>query len=454
MAETASTNKLPVLIAGVIGWAHDGFALVLVSLLATTIAAEFAVSKAELGLVFSLQYVMTVFGAAFFGYMADKFGRKQVLLISVLWDSIFTALSAFAPTFLIFAILRLISGLGVSWGISFSLLSETFSSDKRGKAGGLVHGTFVVGYIAAVIVTLIFGDMAPITLGPLVLEGWRICFLSALFPIPFLIYLEYRLDESQVWVEQKEILDRSTSEIDLVEEKTTGISDILRSQWLKFMVLLTVLFWLSEFAYHALADWAPTYFEYMFIHELQQSGGNVDSAQTLARVLMLGIMVVAGFALYLTGWASDSIGRKRAFFYSCVIGLVGVVFFVTFNFVTYIFPLIIVGCLVLTFSFGMHGVFGVWSAEVFPTRFRATATSFIFSVARALALGAFIIGLITDALEPTVGSGLPIEERVLLDPLGFAQALAVGMTLCVFAYVAMFFVLRLIPETRGKDITT
>ncbi len=447
MTETVDTNKIPVLIAGVIGWAHDGFALVLVSLLATTIAEEFAVSKVELGFVFSAQYIMTVFGAAFFGLMADKFGRKQVLLLSVLWDSVFTALSAFAPTFFIFAILRLISGLGVSWGISFSLLSETFSSDKRGKAGGLVHATFVVGYIAAVIVTLIFGDIAPVVIGPLVLEGWRICFLSALFPIPFLIYLEYKLDESEVWAKQKESFERDSSEIKIVEEKkeTTGISDIFRSQWVKFMILLTVLFWLSEFAYHALADWAPTYFEYLFIYELQQSGGNVDSAQTLARVLMLGIMVVAGVALFLTGWVSDYIGRKKAFWYSCVIGLVGVSLFATFNFVTYIFPVVIVGCLILTFSFGMHGVFGIWSSEVFPTRFRATATSFIFSVARALALGAFIIGIITTALEPDV--------PLLSDPLGYAQALAVGMTLCVFAYIAMFFVLRLIPETKGKDIS-
>ena len=451
MTETTESSKIPVLIAGIIGWAHDGFALVLVSLLATTIAAEFNVTKVELGFVFSAQYIMTVFGAAFFGYMADKCGRKRVLLLSVLWDSIFTALSAFAPNFFIFAILRLISGLGVSWGISFSLLSEAVSSEKRGRAGGLVHGTFVIGYIGAVIVTLIFGNIAPVTLGPFILEGWRICFLTALFPIPFLIYLEYRLDESKVWANQKELNEKAVTEVQ--NEKTSSMSDVLSSKWLKLVVLLTVLFWLSEFAYHALADWAPTYFEYLFIYELQQSGGNVDSAQTLARVLMLGIMVVAGFALFLTGWASDYIGRKKAFFYSCIIGLVGVTLFAIFNFGVYIFPLIIVGCLVLTFSFGMHGVFGIWSSEVFPTRFRATATSIVFSVARALALGAFIIGIITTMLEPTVGEGLELAERVLLDPLGFAQALAVGMTLCVFAYIAMFFVLRLIPETKGKDIT-
>ena len=91
-----STRNIPVIIAGIIGWAHDGFALVLVSLLATTLVSAFNVSNIVIGFVFSAQYIMTVFGASFFGELADRFGRKNILLISVLWDSIFTAFSAFA----------------------------------------------------------------------------------------------------------------------------------------------------------------------------------------------------------------------------------------------------------------------------------------------------------------------------------------------------------------------
>ena len=327
--QVEETSKIPVLIAGIIGWAHDGFALVLVSLLATTIMAEFGVGEVELGFVFSAQYIMTVFGAAFFGYLADRFGRKRVLLLSVLWDSIFTALSAFAPNFLTFAVLRLISGLGVSWGISFSLLSETFSSEKRGKAGGLVHGTFVVGYISAVIVTLIFKNMAPVALGPFILEGWRLCFLAALFPVPFIIYLEFALDESKVWVEQKEIM----------EVEKSSFRDIRQSQWLKYMFLLTLLFWLSEAAYHMLADWAPTFFEYIFLHESKEAGLDITltevqkAAGNQSLMVMLGVMVIAAFALFLTGWASDIIGRQKAFIYSSVIGLIGAAIFYFSNFI-------------------------------------------------------------------------------------------------------------------------
>ncbi|UCG03304.1 MAG: MFS transporter [Candidatus Heimdallarchaeota archaeon] len=442
MAEMNDTSsKVPVLIAGVIGWAHDGFALVLVSLLATTISVAYGVDKIAIGFVFSAQYVMTVPGAALFGELADRFGRKNILLLSVLWDSIFTSLSAIAPTFEIFAILRLLSGLGVSWGISFSLLSETFSSEKRGAAGGLVHATFVVGYIGAVIVTLIFGNMDPITLGPLILDGWRICFLSALFPIPFLIYLEFALDESQVWTDYK----KSVQLEDEVKPEKVRIFDILQGKWLKLTILLVLLFWLSEFAYHTLADWAPTYFEYLFTYELQNAGGDVDTAGTLAMVVMLGVMIIAAFALFTTGWLSDRIGRRNAFIGCSIIGLIGASIFFVSNFIVVFTPLIVIGCLVLTISFGMHGVFGVWSSEVYPTRIRATATSLIFSVARGLAWGAFFVGIVAETLEPTVS--------VLENPLGHAQALAVAMLACTFAYLAMLFVPRLIPETKGIDIT-
>lgn len=69
--EVKKAQKFNVIIAGIIGWAHDGFALVLVSLLANDLMAAYNVGKAELGFVMSAQYIMTVFGAAFFGFLAD-----------------------------------------------------------------------------------------------------------------------------------------------------------------------------------------------------------------------------------------------------------------------------------------------------------------------------------------------------------------------------------------------
>ncbi|MHA1331679.1 MAG: MFS transporter [Candidatus Hodarchaeales archaeon] len=430
-------KPIPVVIAGIIGWAHDGFALVLVSLLAPVIAETFAVSDLEIGFVFSAQYIMTVPGAMFFGFLADRLGRKNVLLISVLWDSIFTALSAFAPNFTIFAILRLISGLGVSWGISFSLLSETFSSEKRGFAGGLVHSTFVLGYIAAVIITLIFGNRDPINLGLIIVEGWQFCFLSALFPVPIVAYLEFSLPESDVWLDYK-----ASQKGRPFMEEIKSLSFEKKKKIIKLVLLLTLLFWLSEFAYHVLADWAPTYLTRIFTFE---NGGDVKAASRTSYMVMLVIMIIAGVALFSTGFVSDFIGRRKAFVISATIGLIGSGLFFVFNFVSYSTMMVVIACLVLTISFGMHGVFGVWSSESFPTAFRATLTSVIFSVARAVSFGALIVGAISTALTPA---------DYVTNPLGHAQALAAGMMLATFAYVAILLVIWFIPETRGVDLAT
>ncbi|MFX0184941.1 MAG: MFS transporter, partial [Candidatus Hodarchaeota archaeon] len=315
----------------------------------------------------------------------------------------------------------------------FSLLSETFSSEKRGFAGGLVHATFVIGYIAAVIIALIFEPMT-FDFGFIVLEGWRICFLAALFPIPFLIYLEFALPESTVREDYKE------AQQDITEEKVR-IVDVLRGKWLKYTLLLTLLFWLSEFAYHALADWAPTYLARIFTYE---NGGDELAGKQTSNITMLVVMLIAGGVLFTTGYVSDYIGRRKAFIGCSVIGLTGSALFYWFNFIKYSTILIVISCFILTFSFGMHGVFGVWSNETYPTRIRATATSFIFSLARGLALGAFIVGFISTSLRPA---------DYLTNPLGHAQALAVGMLMCTFAYLAMLFVPMLIPETKGVDIT-
>jgi MFS family permease len=412
-----------------VGWAHDGYALVLVSLLATAIMSFYNVGLAEVGFLMSAQYIMTVFGAAFFGELADRFGRKNSLLISILWDSIFTAMAAFAPNFLIFAILRLISGLGVSWGISFSLIAENFSPEKRGRAGGFVHATFVIGYITALIVTLVLEPMS-LTLGTIVIQGWQLCFLSALFPVPFLIYLEFALSESQMWADYSE--ERKAD--DIVPEEKIRVLDMIQGKWRQYTILLTLLFLLSEFAYHCLADWAPTYLEKVFI----QTGEAADAAKTLARIIMLIVMVFAWFALFLTGWASDYIGRQKAFIGCSVLGLIGVTIFAGANFLVFLPIVIFPSLFILTSSFGVHGVFGVWSSETFPTRMRASATSIIFSVARGLALGAFIVGIIATLLTPMLGE---------------AKALAAGMSLCVIAYIAMIFIPKLVPETKGRDIS-
>ncbi len=430
MSEVKKVTKfttLVIILAAIIAWMHDGYSLVLISLLATELKMFFGVNDAAIGLVISLQFVFTVPGAILFGEIGDRFGRKKALIISIAWDAIFSSLTAIVPSdgFLLFAVLRLISGLGVSWGIAFSLISEHFSSKRRGAAGGLVHSTFVVGYIAAIIVTLIIGPL-----------GWQWCFLTALFPIPFIILFWFALPESAVWKEY----DQGMKERE--EKQKFRVKEIFSSKWLKLTILLTLLFWCAEIAYHSLVDLAPVFFEYLFAF---QGAANPKSS---ALIYMLLLMMIAALGLFFFGVLSDYIGRKKAFLIDNLFGIFGGAMFAIFALVIFNNSIILTSAIFITLGFGLHGIFGVWSSELYDTEVRASANSIIFSIARGASFGGFFVGLISDTLNPYTTTA----ER-LANPFISLQALGTGMLLSLVAFIGVFIVLHFVPEPKDKTIT-
>ncbi|MHA1688629.1 MAG: MFS transporter [Promethearchaeota archaeon] len=430
MSEEKYKNKFElfvIVLAAIIAWMHDGYSLVIISLLANDLKTFFGVGDAAIGLTISLQFVATVPGAILFGELGDRFGRKKALLISIAWDAVFSAATALVPAgkFFLFFLLRFISGLGVSWGISFSLISEYFQPKRRGAAGGLVHSTFVVGYVSAIIVTLLLSPY-----------GWQYCFLTALFPFPFLVLFWFALPESAVWAE----FDQLTKEGKIKQK--LRIKELFSGRWLKITVLLIILFWLCESAYHMLVDLAPVFFEYLFAYLGAANPGNS------ALFFMLGLMVVAAFVLFGFGALSDYIGRKKAFYLDNIFGVVGGSLFGIFLLLSFNSTMILVGSFLITASFGLHGIFGVWSSELYDTELRASANSIIFSVARGAGFGGFIVGMISDALNPY---GTTAER--LANPFISLQALGTGMLLCLAAYIGIMVVLTFVPEPLDKTIT-
>ena len=429
MTKTKNRSKATlavVVIAAMIAWMHDGYSLILITILANDIKEYFGVGDMAIGLVISLQFVCTVPGAILFGELGDRFGRKKALIISIAWDAVFSALTGLVPknAFFLFLILRMISGLGVSWGISFSLVSEYFSPKRRGLAGGLVHSTFILGFIGAIIVALLISPY-----------GWQYCFMTALFPFPFLILFWFKLPESEIWFEYDQMIK------DQKIKQQIRIKEILSKKWLKITILLIILFWCAEIAYHMLVDFAPVLLEYVFTIR------GAPNPRNAALFFMLGVMGVAAVALLFFGGLSDYIGRKKAFVLDSLLGFFGAILFgvtILFFFDT---TMILIAATLITASFGLHGIFGVWSSELYDTDIRASANSIIFSVARGASFGGFIVGLISDTLNPYEST----TER-LAHPLVSAKALGTGMLLCLFAFIAILIVIYFIPEPKDKEI--
>ncbi|MFW9804914.1 MAG: MFS transporter [Candidatus Thorarchaeota archaeon] len=396
-------EKILVFLACALGWAFDAVGLTIINMLSLDIQTAFGVDEAAIGFVFSAQYVATVPGAILFGNLADRYGRKNFLLFSVLWDAILTAMTAVAPTFEILAILRILSGMGVSWGIAYALLGEVFAPKRRGLFGGLMHSMFLVGYILSAV--------ASATIAPV--YGWRNTFLVTLLVIPLILILYFTIPESKLW----ERLDEKEREMGVPIR--TGISQVFRQGLGKLLILAVVLFWAAEFAYHAIVDWGP----YFLRVELAYT-------ETEAGLIITLISLVAMLILPVFGLLGDKFGRRISFVLSAIVGLIATIMLGVFAIITPVRDLAVMALFIIPAGFGSHALFGVWASEMFPTESRAAATSVIFSLARGLSFGGWFVGI----LATMVGVSL-------------------GMMLAIIGFVLMVFLPFTLPETAGIDMS-
>lgn len=397
-------EKVLVFIACALGWAFDAVGLTLINFVAPEIMTTFGVDEAAIGFVFSAQYIATVPGAILFGNLADRYGRKNFLLFSVLWDAILTSLTAVVPSFEMLAILRILSGMGVSWGIAYALLGEVFAPKRRGFFGGLMHAMFLLGYIMSAVASIV---IAPV-------YGWRNTFLVALIAIPLILLLYFTIPESKLWERL------SDEEREMGVPLRTGINQVFRQGLGKLLVLACVLFWAAEFAYHAIVDWGPTFLE----NELAFS-------ETEADTIVLLISLVAMLILPAFGLLSDKVGRRLSFVLSAVVGLVATIMLGVFAILTPATNLAVAALFIIPVGFGSHALFGVWASEMFPTESRAAATSVIFSVARGLSLSAWFVGIVATIFGD-------LSYGMMLAIIGFALMVGLPFTL---------------PETAGIDMS-
>lgn len=417
MESTKKSTKLMVFSAACVGWIHDAFNLTIITLLAADIQQAFGIGNTAIGLLFSGQFIATFFGAIFFGSIADRIGRKPALIFSILWDASITAFSAFSPNFWWLFLTRIFSGMGVSWGVGYTLIAEVWGKEpkRRGLVGGLLHSTFVVGFVISTLVSLI---ILPLNLP---FGSWRYCFLFSLFPLPFLIFFFYRMKESEVMlqykkeVEEKDIKVRKVPLLDVFKDKRKT----------KILIISAIVLWLSQIVYHNLIDFGPLYIELVT--------NDKSFAQTM--VLITGLFGAVGIISF--GALSDKIGRKKAFLISAVLELGTIIIFSAATFFSLVNG-IILAYLIFGFAQGHSGIYGVWLTEMFSTGERASTASTIYSFARGFSLSGIIVGIYSDILS---ASG--VNETL---SLGIAMSTAL-----IFA-IPLIILPWFLPETQNIEI--
>jgi SHS family lactate transporter-like MFS transporter len=171
-----------------VGWVLDAFDFTIFLLVMPEMAKEFGVGVTATAGSITLTLLLRLAGGVVAGAVADRWGRKLPLMISVVWLALCDGAVALAPSFTWVLVLRTLFGfgMGAEWTSGATLAMENWPERSRGTASGILHGGWAVGYLLAAVVS---GFVVP-------LWGWRALFIIAAVPALLALPIRYWVPES------------------------------------------------------------------------------------------------------------------------------------------------------------------------------------------------------------------------------------------------------------------
>ncbi|QIM65053.1 MFS transporter [Frederiksenia canicola] len=390
------------LLGSAVGYAMDGFDLLILGFMLTAISADLALSPSQAGSLVTWTLIGAVAGGVIFGALSDKYGRVRVLTWTIVLFAVFTGLCALAQGYWDLLIYRTIAGIGLGgeFGIGMALAAEAWPARHRAKAASYVALGWQVGVLAAALLT------------PLLLPyiGWRGMFILGIFPAFVAWYLRAKLHEPEVFV-KKAASTPTASKFEsfklLVKDKATA----------KVSAGIVVLTSVQNFGYYGIMIWMPNFLSKQLGFSLTKSG--LWTAVTICG-MMLGIWIF--------GQLADRIGRKPSFI---LFQAGAVISILTYSQLTDPTAMLIAGAFLGMFVNGMMGGYGALMAEAYPTQARATAQNVLFNLGRA------------------VGGFGPVVVGAVVSAYSFQLAIAMLALIYVVDIIATIF---LIPELKGKEL--
>jgi MFS family permease len=380
----SETEKRNIILAACLGWGLEFFDLQLLALYASKIMEQFSISKATFGTLLTTQLIATAFGGILFGWLADLFGRRRVLTWTILVFSISTGLTAFVPNLESLYFLRALTGLGVGgeWAIGFSLLNEAWTPKRRGLMGGVVQASIWPAYALAIFVSSTVAD-------------WRIGFAIGILPALSAIWIRLKCPESKAWEEYNHMKKSGNLPKEIMEKSSRSpFSQLFFKDIIKLTIFGTLVVFGGQYAYYVFSSWMPT----LFVEAFKLSPSEKAN-------ILYGGSAVSFVSYILAGWASDIWGRKKVFNIFAGIALLSYGLFAVFNLLGLSLTPIVLSYMLISFGIGFFGIFGIWFGELFPTRVRATGSSFCYSVGRGIAsVAPTIAGILS--LKYGLGGGI------------------------------------------------
>lgn len=342
-----SRNKLLV-ISGT-GWMFDAMDVGILSFIIAAIAVEWQLSPTEMGWVGSVNSIGMAVGALGFGMLADRIGRKNVFMLTLILFSLASGLSALTTTLTVFLALRFVigAGLGGELPVASTLVAESVSAKERGRVVVLLESFWAAGWlIAALIAYFIIPEY-----------GWRIALVLTALPAFYAIYLRRNLPDSPKFERAGKPKQSFGAKMKLIWSKPYA-----RKTTMLWIVWFTVVF-----SYYGMFLWLPSV--------MVMKG--FDMIHSFKYVLIMTLAQLPGY--FTAAWLIEKTGRK---FVLSTYLLGTAISALTFGNAESLSMLLLSGAFLSFFNLGAWGALYAYSPEQYPTSVRGTGSGMAAAVGR------------------------------------------------------------------------
>ncbi|WP_182086242.1 MFS transporter [Aureimonas sp. ME7] len=358
-------------------WAADAMQVLAIGFSAPSIAASFGVTVPQALQTGTFFFVGMLIGAFVFGRLADRIGRRPVLMIAICIDAIFGVASAFAPDFGWLLALRLLTGIGVgaTLPVDYTMLAEFLPADRRGRWLVLLEAFWALGTVLLAVLALLAGSQGG--------EAWRTIFFCTGLPAiiglalrfyvpesPFFLNSRGKSDEARAVLQRVAKTNGSTATIGaLAAEKPArkSLAALFSPALRRRSVGLLAAWFLISISYYGVFVYLP----------VRLSGEGFGFLRGQMFLVLVALVQLPGYAL--AAYGVEKWGRKPTLIGFLLLSAAGCLLFGLGQSTA-----IVVGSTLLM-SFALLGTWGAiyaFTPEIYPTPLRASGMGAAGAVAR------------------------------------------------------------------------
>lgn len=370
-------------------WLFDAADVALLSFIMPLIKKEWFLNDNQIGLVSSITTVGMMVGAILFGYLADKFGKKNIIIITLLIFSISNLVLALTTNVSQFMLVRFITGIGLGGElpVATTIIADSFSGHKRSKMLILVDSFWAIGWIVASLLAFLF----------MPIYGWRFTVIVTSVMALYTLVIRRHLP-AQTNIKNEKLNLR------------IALSQIWAKDFRRATICLSLLWFIIMFTYYGMFLWLPSV--------LIKRGFSV--VHSFGYTLLMSFAQLPGY--FLAAYLMGKLTRKKVLEIYLVGTIIGAFLFGTAQ---NTFLVVFSSCLLSFFTLGAWGILIALTPTQYPIEIRGVGIGFAQSIGRIGAtIGPYLIGF-----------SLSINLSIATIFFYFVGSLILGIIILIFGMV-------------------